>query len=185
VSGDTDLDLLERWRGGDQVAGRDLFARYFDQLYRFFSNKSAEPDEMVQSTFLAVVKARDQFAGRSSFRTYLFTIARNVLHRQLRTVVRERDFDPALSSIAEIATSIRSRLAREADHRRLCDALRSLSVENQTLLELHYWEGMDADALAEVFEVENQTIRARLSRARAVLREKMAGDEATLLTFRP
>lgn len=185
VSGDTDQDLLESWRAGDQKAGRDLFARYFDQLYRFFSNKSTEPDEMVQATFLALVKSRDQFAGRSTFRTYVFTIARNVLHRQLRTIMRERDFDPALSSIAEIATSIRSRLAREDDHRRLCDALRTLPVESQTLLELHYWEGMDADALAEVFEVENQTIRARLSRARATLREKMAGDEQTLLTFRP
>ncbi len=185
VSADVDQDLLERWRAGDQAAGRDLFARYFDQLYRFFSNKSAEPDEMVQSTFLAMVKSRDQFAGRSTFRTYVFTIARNVLHRQLRTVVREREFDPALSSIAEIATSIRSRLAREDDHRRLCDALRTLSVDSQTLLELHYWEGMDADALAEVFKVENQTIRARLSRARAMLREKMQGDEETLLTFRP
>jgi RNA polymerase sigma-70 factor (ECF subfamily) len=184
VSADIDQDLLERWRGGDQVAGRDLFARYFDQLYRFFSNKSPEPDEMVQSTFLAMVKSRDRFAGRSSFRTYVFAIARNVLYRQLRTIVRERDFDPAQSSIAEIATSIRSRLAREDDHRRLCDALRTLSVENQTLLELHYWEGMDADALAEVFEVENQTIRARLSRARAMLRDKM-GNDGALDTFRP
>lgn len=182
---DVDQDLLDRWRAGDQAAGRDLFARYFDQLYRFFSNKSAEPDEMVQSTLLAMVKSRDQFAGRSSFRTYVFTIARHVLHRQLRTIMRERDFDPALSSIAEIATSIRSRLAREADHKRLCEALQMLSVENQTLLELHYWEGLDADALAEIFEVENQTIRTRLSRARAALRERMSGDDEALLTFRP
>src|SRR6185295_1151444 len=107
-----DEALLERWRAGDQVGGRELFARYFDALYRFFSNKCDEPDEMVQSTFLALIKARDQFAGRSSFRTYVFTIARHELYRYLRGLRRDRMFDPEVSSIAEITTSARSKLAR-------------------------------------------------------------------------
>ncbi len=179
------MELLARWRGGDQAAGRDLFTRYFDQLYRFFSNKSAEPDEMVQTTMLAIVKAADQFAGRSSFRTYVFTIARNVLYTRLRTLVREREFDPALSSIRDFATSARSRLARNEEHQRLCEALQSLAVEEQTLLELHYWEGLDAAALSEVFAAEPATIRQRLTRARASLREAMKGDDGTLDTFRP
>lgn len=175
---DVDGDLLERWRGGDQGAGRDLFARYFDQLFRFFSNKCAEPDEMVQATFLAMVKAKDQFAGRSSFRTYVFTIARNELYRHLRTLKRERQFDPELSSIADLASTAGAKLARNEDHRRLCAALRTLSVDQQTLLELHYWEGLDATALGEIFEAQAQTIRARLSRARAALREAMAAADA-------
>ena len=132
---DPDRELLERWRAGDQAAGRDLFARFFDPLFRFFANKCNEPDELVQATFFALVKARDQFAGRSSFRTYLFTIARNELYRWLRTFKRERGFDPELSSIAEVATTAGSRLARNEEHRRLCAALRTLPVESQTLLE--------------------------------------------------
>jgi RNA polymerase sigma factor (sigma-70 family) len=175
---DVDGALLERWRTGDQAAGRDLFARYFDQLYRFFSNKIAEPDEMVQATFLALVKARDQFAGRSSFRTYVFTIARNELYRHLRTLQRERGFDPEFSSIADLATSAGSRLARNEDHRRLCAALRTLPIEQQTLLELHYWENLDAAALGEIFDAQAQTIRARLSRARTALRDAMAAANA-------
>lgn len=185
MAGDADLEMLTRWRAGDQAAGRDLFSRYFDQLYRFFSNKSSEPDEMVQSTMLALVKSADQFAGRSSFRTYVFTIARNVLYTRLRTLVRERAFDPALSSIRDFATSVRSRLARDEEHRKLCEALQTLSVEEQTLLELHYWEGMDAAALGEVFEAEIQTIRQRLSRARASLRDALKGNDGSLETFRP
>ncbi len=169
-----DGELLERWRAGDQAAGRDLFARYFDPLFRFFSNKCGEPDEMVQATFLALIKARDQFQGRSSFRTYLFVIARNELYRHLRTLKRERTFDPELSSIADLATSAGGKLAKNEEHRRLCAALRTLSVDQQTLLELHYWEGLDADALADVFGTINQNIRARLSRARAALREALA-----------
>ena len=178
---DQDRELLERWRAGDQAAGRDLFARFFDPLFRFFANKCNEPDELVQATFFALVKARDQFAGRSSFRTYLFTIARNELYRWLRTFKRERGFDPELSSIAEVATTAGSRLARNEEHRRLCAALRTLPVESQTLLELHYWEGLDATALAEVFDAQVATIRQRLSRARLALKDALAASEGAPL----
>lgn len=173
-----DVTLLSQWREGDQTSGRALFKRYFDQLYRFFSSKCAEPDEMVQSTFFAMVKARDQFGGRSSFRTYLFTIARHELYRHLRTLKRDRTFDPEISSIQDMGTSIGGRMARNEDHRRLQEAMRSLPVEQQTLLELHYWEDLDAAALAEVFEVAPGAIRTRLTRARAALRDVLAQKAA-------
>jgi RNA polymerase sigma-70 factor (ECF subfamily) len=175
---DEDVELLTRWRDGDQVSGRALFKLYFDPLYRFFASKIDEPEEMVQATFLAMVKAKDQFAGRSSLRTYVFRIARHELYRHLRGLRRDRQFDPEVSSIAEVATSMGGRLVRGEDHRRLTEAMRSLPAELQTLLELHYWEDLDAAALADVFEVPAGTIRVRLHRAREALREVMASSRA-------
>ncbi len=174
---EADVDLLNAWRAGDAAHGRLLFQRYFQALYRFFANKCDDPDEMVQQTFLAIVKAKDQFAGRSSFRTYLYTVARHELYRHLRGLQRARNFDPALSSIADLATSAGGKLARNQQHKLLCAALRTLPVEQQTLLELHYWDGLDATALAEVFESNAAAIRNRLHRAREKLREAMLATE--------
>ncbi len=174
---DSDQDVLDRWRAGDQAAGQELFSRYFRPLYRFFANKCSEPDELIQSTFLAIVKSKDQFAGRSSFRTYLFVIARNELYRHMRELKRSEAFDPEVSSIAQIVTSAGSRLVRNEEHRCLFGALRTLSIDHQTLLEFHYWEHLDASALAEIFDVPAQAIRMRLSRARTALREAMAAGE--------
>jgi len=171
---DPDAAVLDRWRAGDQVAGRELFARYFDQLYRFFANKCEETDELIQATFFAIVKSVDRFEGRSSFRTYLFAIARNELYRYLRERKRTAAFDPALSSIAELATSAGSQIARNQEQECLFAALRTLPVEQQSLVELHYWEELDALALAEIFELSATAVRKRLSRARAALREAMA-----------
>ncbi len=173
-----DEALFSRWKDGDQVAGRELFSRYFRALYRFFANKCDEPDEMAQATFLALVKAKEQFAGRASFRTYVYTIARNELYRHLRGLQRTRQFDPELSSIADMVSSAGAKLARGEDHKRLCEALRTLPVEQQTLLELHYWEGMDAAALAEVFASNATAIRKRLHRARTALRDAMVATAA-------
>ena len=171
--GATDDELLERWRAGDGDAGQALFAAHFDAIYRFFTSKVGEPDELVQATFLACLRARDRFRGQSTFRTYLFAIARNTLLAHLRGLRRDRQLDPEVSSIADLVTTPGTRLARGEEHRRLVEALRQLPVEQQTLLELHYWEDLDAAALAEVFETTTGAMRVRLHRARQALREKV------------
>jgi RNA polymerase sigma-70 factor (ECF subfamily) len=52
------------------------------------------------------------------------------------------------------------------------EVLRELPVEQQTLLELYYWEEMQVADLAEVFETTPNAIRIRLHRARRDLRER-------------
>lgn len=170
-----DLTLLDRWRTGDTEAGEALFKRHFDSIYGFFETKcEAEADELTQSTFLACVRAKDQFRKDASFRTYLFTIARNELHRLLRTRQRKDDkLDFELSSIAQLVSTPRTKIARNQEHRQLVEALRRLPVDQQTLLELHYWEDMDIAALAEVFDAPAATIRTRLHRARKALRDQI------------
>jgi RNA polymerase sigma factor (sigma-70 family) len=176
VSADpSDLELLVAWRAGNDVAGQTLFKRHFRRVYRFFETKcGAEADELVQSTFLACVRAKNNFRGDSSFATYLFTIARHELYRVLserRRDIERIDFDA--SSIEMLVPTPRTRLADREDRARLLRVLRDLPVDQQMLLELHYWEEMDASQLAEVFETIPGTIRSRLSRARDVLRERM------------
>lgn len=171
-----DEALFARWQAGDNDAGKELLARYFRPLYRFFANKCTEPEELSQATFLALVAARQQFAGRSSFRTYVYTVARHTLYRHLEGQRRGERFDPLRSSLAELATSAASRLAKGRERELLLVALRTLPVEQQTMLELHYWEGLGANELGEVFEVPGAAIRKRLHRARAALRRALIKD---------
>jgi RNA polymerase sigma factor (sigma-70 family) len=178
VSNADDIALLEQWRGGDAAAGEALFQRHFDSIYGFFETKcETEADELVQATFTACLRARDQFRKESSFRTYLFTIARHELYRVLRNKQRAGErFDFEASSIAEIVSTPGTRIARNQEHRRLIQAMQQLPVEQQTLLELHYWEDLGIGELADVFDVEATTIRTRLYRARKALRDKMEGQ---------
>ena len=173
-----DITLLTRWRTGDNEAGQVLFERHFDAIYGFFETKcAADADELTQSTFLACMRARDQFRAESSFRTYLFTIARNELYRILRTRQRkDAKLDFELSSIAELVSTPGTRMARNQEHRHLLTALQHLPVEPQTLLELHYWEALEIGQLAEGFDAPTATIRTRLHRARKALRDKMEGS---------
>lgn len=172
-----DLALLQRWRDGDENAGQALVARHFQALYRFFANKCAgDTDELVQSTLLAAVRARDQFRADASFRTYLFTIARHKLYRHLRDLKAGRQVDFSITSVAELITTPGTQLDRDAAQRRLTAAMRELSVEHQTLLELYYWEDLEVAELAEIFDARPATVRTWLFRARGLLREKLGHD---------
>jgi RNA polymerase sigma-70 factor (ECF subfamily) len=179
---DADLSLLDRWCGGDASAGNALFTRHFPSLYRFFEHKTdGEVDDLVQETFLECLKGRDTFKRQSSFRTYLFAIARHVLFQHWRKRASARptlDFEDV--SIASLSTSIVSRMVRSTDRARLLEVLRTLPLDQQILLEMYYWEELDRDQLAEVFDVETATIGSRLFRARQALQQRLNSDEQDL-----
>lgn len=168
-----DATLLERWRAGEADAGQELIRRHFASVYGFFHTKCpGQADDLVQATFLACVKARDQFRGDSSFRTFLFSIARNQLYTALASAHRaatKLDFE--VSSIAEIVSTPGTKLARVEEHREVVQALQQLPVEQQVLLELHYWQELEIGQLAEVFELNAAAVRQRLHRARVALQE--------------
>lgn len=173
---ESDFELLDRWRAGDKPAGEELFARYFDGLCGFFATKChGEAEDLVQRTFLACVRSRDAFRKQASFRTYLFTVARHELYHHFRQRSRDGErLDFGTTSVADLVTTPATRLARNEEQRQLVEILRTLPLEQQTLLELHYWEEQDISALAEIFEATPNTIRVRLHRARQALKDKLA-----------
>ncbi len=175
----SDFELLHAWRQGDTSAGSELFRRHFDRLVRFFCNKveESEYEDLIQRTMLACVESRDRFHGRSSFRTFLFSIARHQMLMHFRRKRTRPDLDFAVTSIAALGTSPSQAAAREQDKGLLLEALRQLPVDVQILIELHYWEDLSAGELAPMFDVDPTTIRTRLHRARSRLRETIEALE--------
>jgi RNA polymerase sigma factor (sigma-70 family) len=181
VAEDLDFELLTQWRAGDQDAGEKLLLRQFEPLYRFFASKcDGDIDELVQATLSACLSAKAQLRA-DSFRAYLFTAARHELYRYLRERQRDRArLDFSVTSVADLATTPCTRIARDQAHKRLLDALRELPVEQQTLLELYYWEELEIASLAAIFDAPAATIRTWLYRARQTLKERLAADDNAL-----
>lgn len=176
-AGPTDFELLEAWRDGDDRAGRELFARHFDSIYRFFRSKVDDAaEDLTQQTFLGCVKGKDRYRGDASFRTYLYTIARNRLYTHIRDRQR-RDaiMDVGQKSVADLGlASPTKQLADREEQQLLLKAMRHLPLEMQVALELHYWEGLSVREIAVVTETPEGTIKRRLQRARQRLDELIA-----------
>src|ERR1700760_802392 len=89
----TDLDLIARWKGGDQRAAAQLVERHADAIARFAASVGAKSDvqEIVQDTFVRAFNSLDSFRGESTLRTWLFTIERRLLVDRARAEKRRRD----------------------------------------------------------------------------------------------
>jgi RNA polymerase sigma factor (sigma-70 family) len=176
----SDTDLLAAWREGDRGAGDELIRRHFASICRFFRSKLGDNvEDLVQRVFLDCVESRDRI-GPDGFRPYLFATARNRLCDHLRRRYRlGEQVDLAAQSVADLGTSPSSALARNQEERLLLQALRALPLDQQILLELAYWEGMAGHEIAAVLTVAENTVRSRLSRARAALRERVERLAAT------
>ena len=171
----SDSELLARWREGDAAAGNELAGRYFDSLYGFFRNKVGDDiDDLLQQTLLGCVEASRRFEGRSSFRTYLFGIARNVLLGHIKARRRLDAIDPAEQSAEDLGTTPSRNVARSQESLLLLRALRRIPIDYQIALELYYWEGMNTVEIAEVQDIPTSTARTRLRRAREAVERELA-----------
>lgn len=132
----SDEALYAAWRGGDSKAGVLLFERHYLAVARFFRNKVEDDGDLVQKTFLACLEGKERNRGDSSFRTYVFAVAHNVLYKHLRGKVREgARLDFGLTSVHDLDPTAVTVLARRREERLLLLALRRIPLDHQVLLE--------------------------------------------------
>jgi len=185
-----DDDILVRQsQHGDSVAMGRLITKYQDRIYNAILKicaNSHDAAELTQETFVKCIEKINTFEGKSAFYTWLFRIAVNLTlnycKRRARTgaqslqavVATESDgaavelgafladqsaADPAvLAEDAEIGEIVLGALANLDDHHRAVMVLREI-------------EGMNYSEIAETLRIEVGTVKSRLSRARANLRE--------------
>lgn len=179
---DSDFELLDAWKDGDRSAGDALVQRHFDTVFRFLSRKTTDDvSDLVQQIFLKCVESRDRFRKQASFKTYLLAIAKHELYAFWRKRKRDQALDFSASSLADLDPRPSTLAAEKREQRLLLEAIRSIPLDLQIALELHYWEEMTGPELAEVLEVPEGTVRSRLRRAREALHRRMtelaqAGD---------
>jgi RNA polymerase sigma-70 factor, ECF subfamily len=167
----TDSDLLERARRGDGEAFTALFRSHQAAVYRYAAYMCGRDaaDDIVQETFLVVLRQRRRDRIQGDVRSYLLGIAR---HRALKRLGRRQTAN--LEDVAEMAVMVEwPRSLEELEHQELTQEVRS-AVES---LPPHYREvvvlcelqELDYAAAAAVIGVPVGTIRSRLHRGRGLL----------------
>jgi RNA polymerase sigma-70 factor (ECF subfamily) len=183
---DPDALLLDGLRAGDDAAFTSLVTRYQTRLVRFAESmvpSRAVAEEVVQDTWLGVVKGIDRFEGRSSVKTWLFSIlsnrARTAGAREARTVpVGDDDelegrFDAAgqWSRPPEPwADQVDNRMIAGELAGKIRELLPSLPDSQRQVVILRDLEGVDAMDVCELLGISAGNQRVLLHRGRSRLR---------------
>ena len=170
-----DDQLLAAWQAGDADAGDTLVSRYFAPICRFFRSKLGDDvDDLIQRTFLDCLHNGAGFRGEGSFRSWLFSIAYRRLYDHFREHAGSGEqADVGSRSLQDLRTSPSRAIARTQDMELVQRALELIAVDHRVVLELAYWEDLSGPEIAIALDIPANTVRSRLARARAALRERI------------
>ena len=193
---DDDTALLERLRSGDERAFELLVDRYdggLRRIARTFVHAGSAVDDVVQETWLGVVRGLHAFEGRSSLRTWMFGILINQARTRARRDSRslpfsalETDegptFDPGAFGTDGRWASAPARLDGDPEtgllsgelREQLLRAVEGLSDEQRAVITLRDLVGCSAGEVCELLDISDGNQRVLLHRARTRVRLALA-----------
>jgi RNA polymerase sigma-70 factor, ECF subfamily len=169
MSARSDGDLYLDAGRGDTAAFSLLVSRYTDELLGFFRRRVQDEaaEDLLQETFLRLHKAAPRYVPQASFRTFLYTIARNLAlnhHRDRRPSIAI-DLEPSSPSADALESAeLSDRIHRAVDG--LSDALRDVVI-------LRHYQSLSFREIAEVLQIPEGTAMRRMSDALLLLRKKL------------
>jgi RNA polymerase sigma-70 factor (ECF subfamily) len=167
-----DQELMLAFQRGSVAAFEELFRRYEQPIWGYFRRRLADParaEELTQDTFLAILRGAERYEPRATFRTYLYTIAFNLLCADRRAA------RPWTGAEPEANVSVRPSVENDLWLRQ---ALGRLDDDDRAVLMLREFEQLSYAEIAVVLGVPINTVRSRLFRAREALRVLLAPAHA-------
>ena len=175
-----DARLITETLRGDSSAFGLLVQKYQDRLFNTVMHITGcreEAEDLVQEAFVQAFVKLDTFHGDSAFYTWLYRIAFNfAISRRRRKRVevsvdqtRENTGDEPIDD----GESPDEQMLRKERAHQVQAALRRLSDEYREILVLREMEGCCYETIAEILDIPTGTVRSRLHRARAELRDQL------------
>jgi RNA polymerase sigma-70 factor (ECF subfamily) len=182
-----DESLTIRSQGGDEEAFAQLVDRHQRGVCRFVARLigTRDAEDLAQEAFLRAHQALPRFRGESTFRTWLYRIARNLCWTELRKRGRRGEStmlgddslevrllpDDSVSDLAE--ESARADLAT-----RVREHVGTLPAPYREVLTLFYLDEMHYEEIAVILDVPIGTVKTWIHRARLRLRDALIGEAA-------
>lgn len=171
----SEAHLIERARNGDAAAERALYETHVDRVYRLAYRMAGDPDlaqDFTQEAFIKAFDGLEGFRGDAAFGTWIHTIASRVVLNGLRKVKRQGRREAPLEVAADRGSSSVPDEPDVGD--RLSEALDGLSDEYRMVVVMHDIEGYTHEEIGTALGIATGSSKARLSRARARLRDALA-----------
>ena len=172
---DEDQPLVARTQAGDAAAFDDLVVKYTPRLYGLIYNMTSnheDTNDLLQDVFSKAYKSIRGFRGKSSFYTWIHSIAVNMTLNFLKKRGRRfnlslDDMDASVQNDKEfLELTATSSPVREADlgelQKRLNEAMMKLSDEHRAVVTMFHIQGMPHAEISKILRVSEGTVRSRL-----------------------
>ena len=177
----TGEELYRRFVSGDVRAFEELVSLYEDELSRFIYGivrDYHEAEHLTIDTFAQLVLNKKTFEGKSSFKTYLFAIGKNLTAQHMKKRGRERHIsfeEAAAIHINNNDETLYTAVEKKESRQYLQEAMRELKKEYHAVLVLLYFEDMSYRQAGQAMNKSEKQIKDLAYRAKAALKKKLEG----------
>jgi RNA polymerase sigma-70 factor, ECF subfamily len=142
--------------------------------FSYVKNKELAED-LTQEIFVKCYRSLHTFGGKAKFRTWLWRIAANHCRDYLKSWYNKNvittDYQPIYDSVP--SESVEETVLQEEQDDQLAAAVMELPVDYREVIYLFYFEEMTIKEISSVIEVNENTIKTRLKRAKQLLKERL------------
>lgn len=176
MSASEDEAAVQKVLDGDACAFEGLVRRWQGPLvnlaYRFCRDRG-RAEELAQEAFLRAFRSLDRWRREAAFSTWLFALATNLYCSELRRIPARL---VGLDDVAEPRDprAIDGGLEQEDQDRAVRRAVQALPAKYREAVALFYFHDMDIAEASRSLSLPEGTVKARLSRARAILRTRLS-----------
>ena len=164
-------DFLEKLKSGDEAAFERFYKEYKKPLYSFIYRrvrKKEVTEEILNRTFFAFFEALRDFQGKSSLKTYLYSIAKHKIidyyrKKKLKQVFLSRLSEPVISGLKVF---LDDEIEREELREKIKRAFELLPNDYKKILRLKYIEGLKVKEISKHFKLKFKATESLLFRAR-------------------
>ncbi len=154
-----------------------LYRRHYDAMAGYLFRRTGDrhaTEELLSELFVAAWRGLARFEPRGvPFRGWLYGIATRLVNRHVRRRrVRPEPLDPD-ANLADPRPAAPARAETSDEAARVLRALLQLAPKHQTVIALHYMEGLAIEEIAAALGVRPGTVKSRLDRARRRLKKRL------------
>jgi len=177
---DNGASSYRRFLDGNDEGMYELVRDYKDGLIYFLNSIVGNvhtAEDIAEDVFIKLAIKKPRYNGKASFRTWLYTIGRNLALNHLKRLSRHPE--ESVEEQAEFASDeedLYDAVVRKEEYRKLHEAIKKLKPAQAEVLTLHYFEEMSTEEIGQILGKKKHAVEEMLSRARKALKEIMEVD---------
>ena len=173
------IQYYQQFINGDDNALTQIVCTFKDGLILYLNSYVGDiliAEELTEETFVKLVLKKPKFSGHASFKTWLYTIGRNVALDYLRSNRKREISIEACSEVSDDEKGLEAGYIREEDRIAVHRAMRKLKREYQQVLWLIYFENFSNKEAARILGKTTHNVETMVCRARQALKSKLLED---------
>jgi RNA polymerase sigma-70 factor (family 1) len=170
---------------GNLLAFNTLYRAYSNRLYRFafgYLKSEAEAEELVQEVFTIIWERRGSLKTEHSFKSFLFTIAFNIIRKHFRTKIYLCEYFKK-GNVTDVDMQTSLKVSYDSLYQYLTELVNKLPGRRKEIFIKSRFEGCSINEIAKELNISHKTVENQLSDALKYIRTNLKSEAISVLLY--